>query len=219
MSAIIFDFNGTMVFDSPYHDKAWKLFSEQLRGYAITDEELAQNVHGKVNEKIIEYLKPGLSVDENIRYSKEKEAYYRNISEHDENYVLVNGLQSFLNDCKKNDVLMNIASASIKDNINYFVSHFQLDRWFDANKIIYDDGHYENKVQMFIDAALQLGVSIHDCIIIEDSNSGIACAKQVQPKHLIVIKEKGLQAPYLEDEKITLVIEDFTDERIYELLK
>ena len=53
--AVIFDFNGTMVFDGIYHEQAWKEFSKTLRGQPFTDEEM-QMMHGKPNIKIIEYL-------------------------------------------------------------------------------------------------------------------------------------------------------------------
>ena len=39
---------------------------------------------------------------------------------------------------------MTICSASIKDNIDFFISSFHLDRWFDVDKIMYDDGIHLN---------------------------------------------------------------------------
>lgn len=54
--AIIFDFNGPMIFDGYLHDEAWKSITKELRGTPLSDEELQQHMHGVVNEKIIEYL-------------------------------------------------------------------------------------------------------------------------------------------------------------------
>jgi beta-phosphoglucomutase-like phosphatase (HAD superfamily) len=40
---LIFDFNGVLLWDSPLHERVWKDFSKQLRGTALTDEEIARN--------------------------------------------------------------------------------------------------------------------------------------------------------------------------------
>lgn len=218
MSAVIFDFNGTMVFDSPYHDLAWKVFSKQIRGYAMDDEEIKTNVHGKVNDKIIQYLKPELNADERAKLSLEKEAAYRKLALKDkENYRLVPGLSSFLDELKAKGIKRNIASASIKENIDFFVDTFELANWFNIDKITYDDGSYMNKVAMFKDAAKRMNVEVNDCIIFEDSVSGINCAKEVKAKKIVVIAPKEQWQLYLDDPQIDLVIEDFTDERLNEL--
>lgn len=216
--AVIFDFNGTMVFDSPYHDLAWKVFSKQIRGYAMDDEEIKTNVHGKVNDKIIQYLKPELNADERAKLSLEKEAAYRKLALEDrENYHLVPGLSSFLDELKAKDIKRNIASASIKENIDFFIDTFELTNWFDIDKITYDDGSYMNKVAMFKDAAKRMNVEVSDCIIFEDSVSGINCAKEVKAKKIVVIAPKEQWQQYLDDPQIDLVIEDFTDERLKKL--
>lgn len=218
MSAVIFDFNGTMVFDSPYHDLAWKVFSKQIRGYAMDDEEIKTNVHGKVNDKIIQYLKPELNADERAKLSLEKEAAYRKLALKDkENYRLVPGLSSFLDELKAKGIKRNIASASIKENIDFFVDTFELANWFNIDKITYDDGSYMNKVAMFKDAAKRMNVEVNDCIIFEDSVSGINCAKEVKAKKIVVIAPKEQWQLYLDDPQIDLVIEDFTDERLKKL--
>lgn len=218
MSAVIFDFNGTMVFDSSYHDLAWKVFSKQIRGYAMDDEEIKTNVHGKVNDKIIQYLKPELNADERAKLSLEKEAAYRKLALKDkENYRLVPGLSSFLDELKAKGIKRNIASASIKENIDFFIDTFELTNWFNIDKITYDDGSYMNKVAMFKDAAKRMNVEVDDCIIFEDSVSGINCAKEVKAKKIVVIAPKEQWQLYLDDPQIDLVIEDFTDERLKKL--
>ena len=48
---ILFDFNGTMFFDSEKHKEAWDVFSRKYRNCPITEEEL-DHMHGKTNKKI-----------------------------------------------------------------------------------------------------------------------------------------------------------------------
>ena len=52
---LLFDFNGTMFFDSEKHKEAWDVFSQKYRGCPISDYEL-DHTHGKTNKKIIELL-------------------------------------------------------------------------------------------------------------------------------------------------------------------
>ena len=50
---IIFDFNGTLFFDSEKHQEAWREFSKRLRDHAFTDEEMRDYMFGRTNEDII----------------------------------------------------------------------------------------------------------------------------------------------------------------------
>ena len=83
-------------------------------------------------------------------------------------FHLVDGLEDVLNKLQKLQVPMTICSASIKENIDFFISSFHLDRWFDTNAIIYDDGTHVDKISMFHDGAKAIGVSLENCMIIED---------------------------------------------------
>ena len=47
MKGIIFDFNGTLFFDSHMHYEAWRIYSKQLRGYEFTDDEMRQKMFGR----------------------------------------------------------------------------------------------------------------------------------------------------------------------------
>ena len=55
MKGIIFDFNGTLYWDSQLHYDAWREYSKMLRGYEFTDEEMRDKMFGHTNEDIIEY--------------------------------------------------------------------------------------------------------------------------------------------------------------------
>ena len=46
---------------------------------------------------------------------------------------------------------------------------FGLRRWFDQDRIVYDDGRFANKVDMFRFAADVIGVPVEECLIFEDS--------------------------------------------------
>ena len=47
MKTVIFDFNGTMIFDDRLHESAWRQFFSIKTGRNITDDEFHIYVHGR----------------------------------------------------------------------------------------------------------------------------------------------------------------------------
>lgn len=176
---VIFDFNGTLFYDTPFHNTAWQRMVKELTNTDL-DDDLRVKMHGKNNRDILHCINKNISDKDIISYSKRKEAIYRDIClENPDKLHLVNGAIELFNYLKEHNIPFTIASASIKENIDFFVKTFNLDRWFDLNKIIYDDGSHNNKISMFNKAAKLIDIDINDCIIFEDSKSGIAFAKEV----------------------------------------
>ena len=206
---LLFDFNGTMFFDSEKHREAWNVFSQKYRGCPISDYEL-DHTHGQTNKKIIELLLGNMSDEESERLSKAKEALYRECCVNDPAmFHLVDGLEDVLNKLQKLQVPMTICSASIKENIDFFISSFHLDRWFDTNAIIYDDGTHVDKISMFHDGAKAIGVPLENCMIIEDSLSGLAFAYHCHPGRLIAITTPERKEAYEKLAGVSAVIHDF----------
>ena len=150
---VIFDFNGTLFFDSEKHVLAWEKMAKELRGFGIGVEEMQKHFYGVPNNRAIEYiLKKECAEEELTRYSELKEAYYREFCKEDkESFHLVDGCHEFFEQLVEESIPFTIASASIKPNIDFFVESFELQKWFDPVKIVYDDGSFENKVKMFRD--------------------------------------------------------------------
>lgn len=175
MQGVIFDFNGTLFLDNDKHVKAWSRISQELRGKPITEHELHTYMNGKPNAQIIRYLIGGKE-DAKLenRYSVLKEQYYREFCKADtENFHLIEGAEQLFDDLKAAGIPFTIASASIKDNIDFFVENFHLDNWIKPENIVYDDGTFENKIGMFKKAAEILDRPIETLTVIEDSLAGI----------------------------------------------
>lgn len=220
MKAVIFDFNGTMVFDGVYHDKTWKKIAKKLRGYAMDEDEINRHVHGKVNEHIISYLKPNCTKEENKALSLFKESVYRELCLEDiENYKLVDGLIEYMDYLKEKQIPFTIASASIKENIDFFIQIFKLDRWIDPSTIVYDDGTFLDKPSMFLKASENLGVSINECVIFEDSFTGVSCAMKIGTGKIIAIPLLQYRNEFSQNEGVSFTITDFRDQRIREVFK
>src|SRR5205823_11242087 len=53
---VIFDFNGVLLCDAGFQIEAWQQVAGQLRGRAMSAEELALHMHGRPNSSVLSYL-------------------------------------------------------------------------------------------------------------------------------------------------------------------
>ncbi len=210
IKANIFDFNGTLFIDNDKHIKAWNRISLLLRNKPIEKEELYTYFNGVPNKEIIYFLSGQCLDEERIHYySLLKEKYYREYCLEDQkNFHLIKGAEEYL---EKLSLPHTIASASIKENIDFFIKSFDLEKWFDKDLIIYDNGDYHDKKAMFLQASLNLQVPIEDCLIFEDSKSGIENAYACGCRHIIVLDTAGKGEEYLHYPGVIKVITDFSE--------
>ena len=213
IKGVIFDFNGTLFFDSPKHVLAWGRMSEELRGHGISVEEMQSHFYGVPNNRAIEYmLQKECDEEELNKYSELKEAYYRDFCREDKEMLhLVAGAHEFFDALVEKNIPFTIASASIKPNIDFFVESFELEKWFDPAKIVYDDGSYANKVKMFEHAAEVIGVPVEECLILEDSDSGIRDAYAAGCRNIIVVDSMGIAAKHEGKPGVVKIVKDLTE--------
>ena len=210
IKGVIFDFNGTLFFDSPKHVLAWGRMSEELRGHGISVEEMQSHFYGVPNNRAIEYMLQKDCDEEKLnRYSELKEAYYRDFCRQDKEMLhLVDGAHEFFDALVEKKIPFTIASASIKPNIDFFVESFELKKWFDPEKIVYDDGSYANKIKMFEHAAKVIGVPIKDCLILEDSDSGIRDAYAAGCGNIVVVDSMGVAGKHEGKPGVIRIVKD-----------
>lgn len=213
MRGVIFDFNGTMVFDEKFHAIAWKKFIEEKTGVKITDEEYQQYCQA-VNAKITveRFLHKKFDDDELAELIEEKEKIYRKIALESGEFKLVDGLENFLNELKKNHIPRTIATAAGLNNVKFFFEHFKLANWFNFEYVVYDDGTLPGKPEpdMYLKASEVIGVEISDCIIFEDSRSGIKAAKNAGAYKVIGMTSTFDEKKLLE-QGVAKAVPDFTD--------
>lgn len=220
---IIFDFNGTLFFDSEKHLEAWREFSKRLRADAFTDDEMREYMFGRTNEDIIAYLIGKQPEPELVeRFAKEKEAVYREMCKKDfKNTVLAPGAVEFLDFLKANDIPRTIATMSEKDNVDFYIEEFQLAKWFDIDKIVYSDGTLPGKPapDIYIKAAKILNLSPKDCIVVEDAISGIESARSAGIGKIIAIASMESVDLYKKISAVSQIIKNFNeiDKQIFQI--
>ena len=213
MRGVIFDFNGTMVFDEKFHAMAWRKFIEEKADVKISDEDYQKYCQGVNANVIIEkFLQKKFDADELAELVEEKEKFYRQIAVDSGEFKLVDGLEKFLDELKKNNVPMTIATAAGLNNVKFFFEHFNLSKWFNREYVVYDDGTLPGKPEpdMYLKAAEVIGMEISDCIIFEDSRSGIKAAKNSGAYKVVGITSTFDEKTLLE-RGVAKAISDYTD--------
>ena len=215
MKGIIFDFNGTLFFDSHMHYEAWKKYSKELRGYEFTDEEMRKKMFGRTNADIIEYAigkKPSKELVEKI--SKEKEAMYRKMCKRDKtNCILSPGAKEFLNYLKEKKIPRTIATMSEWDNVEFYIKEFELKKWFDIEKIVYSNGEIPGKPapDIYKIAAKNIEIDPKECIVVEDAISGIIAAQKAGIGKIIAIASVEPDDFYKQIPGVSQIIHNFNE--------
>lgn len=215
MQGIIFDFNGTLFFDSHMHYEAWRLYSKKLRGYEFTDDEMREKMFGRTNADIIEYAigkKPDKDLVEKL--AKEKESMYRQMCLNDrEHFVLAPGAEAFLNYLKENNIPRTIATMSEWDNVEFYIKEFKLEKWFDLEKIVYSNGKIPGKPapDIYKIAANNINIRPENCIVVEDAISGIDAAHNANIGMIIAIASIESDSLYTSIPYVNKVIRHFDD--------
>jgi beta-phosphoglucomutase-like phosphatase (HAD superfamily) len=178
--AIIFDFNGVLLWDAPLHVKSWNGIARFLRGYALSDEECAVHMHGRTNADVLSYLAGREIAGQELRdWIPRKESLYRQLClENSEIFRLSPGAEMLLDDLARRRIPCTIATSSEKTNLDFFIEHLRLGRWFDVSRIAYDDGSMPGKPapDIYLKAAQNLDVPPSSCVVVEDAVSGIQSA-------------------------------------------
>ena len=191
MKGIIFDFNGTMFQDSHFHEEAWFQFIHEHAREFPDKETILTNLHGRTNQEIIEqFISINLSLDEMNHLSKEKEKQYRKLcASHPKELKLTTGLADVLNQLNKMNIPKTIATATTKENVEFYFKTFNLDRWFDFDKVVYDNGTFPGKPQpdIFVIAAKKINQNVENCVVIEDAYSGLIAANRAGIGTIIAI--------------------------------
>lgn len=212
---IIFDFNGTLYWDSAKHKQAWREFSKRLRGTPFTDEEMIKYMFGRTNEQIISYAIGKAPSPRLVKeLGDEKEAIYRQMCLDDrENFKLADGVPEFLDFLKENGIPRTIATMSDKNNVDFYVENFNLGKWFDIDKIVYSNGLIPGKPapDIYEIAAKNLELKPADCIVVEDALSGIEAARLAGIGKIIAICSEESPDLYKNIPAVTGIIKSFRD--------
>ena len=198
LRGVVFDFNGVLLWDTHLHEQAWQLFSERLRGRAFTHEEMDRHVHGRNNRHTLTYLSGHeLTPTELNSLIEQKEHTYHQLAiAAGAEYCFSPGAVALLEQLQQRQIPYTIATASPKLNVDFYYQQLDLARWCVPAKLVFDDGSLQGKPDpaLFLAAAAQINVPFTECLLIEDSLSGLEAARRGGAGYIVALGPKEKHA-------------------------
>lgn len=205
MKAVLFDFNGTLFYDTLIHIDVWIQFLKEKLNYDMSKEEFMQRIFGRDNNAIIKDM---FGIDDLKlvhELSEEKEEMYREVCRNMD-IALVKGAEDYFDYLVENDIPFTIATGANQSNVDFYFEVFHLDKWFDYSKVIFDDGYLPGKPDPtgYLKACEKINMKPSDCIVIEDSLAGVKAAKAAGVHEIYVISDKDTF-----EEEVTAIVKDY----------
>ena len=169
--AVIFDMDGVIADTNPTHLVSWKEYLLE-NNIEATDSDLIVNMFGKSNTYILEYFfKRKMEREEVERRQWEKEGLFRKMYE--PIVKPLNGLLIFIDDLKANGVKTGIATSAPVQNLDMMLRKVDLRSKMESLLSWEDVVNHKPAPDVYLQSAKNVGVPIENCVVFEDSTSGI----------------------------------------------
>lgn len=172
MKAVLFDMDGVVVDNLPYHVDAWLLFC-QRHAIPLTREVFYRELNGMNSKDTFEWLyKREMARTEVEILEEEKEIIYRGF--YQAHMKPAPGLLDFLQKLRSKGIKTALATSAGPGNIDFILDGLGIRNQFDA--IVGGAEVLKGKPdpEIYVKAAALVGMAPAECWVIEDSLQGIA---------------------------------------------
>lgn len=212
--AFLFDLNGTMIDDMPYHVRAWYGILNGL-GANISMERVKEECYGK-NHELLERIFPGrFSEQEKDRMSYKKEEEYQH--EFRPHLQLIPGLREFLEKVHAKAIRTAIGSAAIMFNVDFVLDGLHIRHLIDAIVSADDVTYSKPHPETFLKCATKLNIAPEDCLVFEDAPKGAESALNAG-MDCLVITTMHKPEEFSQYKNVVGFIHDFNDDLLRQLL-
>jgi beta-phosphoglucomutase len=179
--AVIFDMDGTLIDNTPYHFKSWQaLFKKYGKGELSTETYYTEISGVPVMETIRRIFGEGRTEAELDALLKEKEEFYRKI--YAQYLAPITGLENFLAELENAGVRVAMGTSATVEDIDFVLNKIPIRDCFDviinANMVTKP----KPDPQVYLKAAHQLNMPPEKCVVFEDSLAGIKSANSAGMK-------------------------------------
>ncbi len=172
--AVIFDMDGVIAHTNPHHTLAFKQFFDKY-DVPYTEQEFEDHMYGKHNDYIMRYFfKRPLDDAEIQRLADEKEALFREI--YREQLAPIPGFLEFLSALKANGFHTGVATSAPRANLDFIMDGLGFRKQMESILSSEDVQAHKPNPAIYLKSAANLGVPPQQCVIFEDSASGITAA-------------------------------------------
>jgi beta-phosphoglucomutase len=213
LQALLFDMNGVIVDDIPFHERAWVALAAR-HGRTLTTDEFRREMSGRRNRDNIRHLFGGSLSDAEVHaYQLEKEMAYRD--SYRPYRAPLPGLVPVLVEARAAGLKIAVATSAPEENIDFVLDGLDLRRRFDVVVGEAEVKQSKPDPEIYRMAASRLGADSAGCVVFEDSLAGVASG--VAAGMPVV----GVTTTHTADElrQCALVIADFRELTIADLAR
>jgi beta-phosphoglucomutase family hydrolase len=179
--AAIFDMDGTLIDNTPFHFKSWQMMYRKYNKGELSKETYYGEISGvPVMQTIRRVFGEGKTEKELEALLDEKEDFYR------QSYLPylapINGLENFLSELKDAGVKMAMGTSATQADIDFIFDHIPIAQYFD---VVINSTHVTRPKpdpQVFLKAAEKLRMPPVKCVVFEDSLAGVKAANSAGMK-------------------------------------
>lgn len=169
--AVLFDMDGVVIDNLPYHVDAWLLYCER-HGIHLTREIFYKDLNGLNSKDTFEWLlKRKISQEEINKFEEEKELIYRGF--YKPFLAPAPGLMDFLTLLKAYGIKAALGTSAGPGNIDFILDGLGIWSHFDAVIGGAEVKKGKPDPEIYVRAAGMINVSPENCWVIEDSLQGI----------------------------------------------
>ena len=180
--AVMFDLDGVLVDTTELHYRVWSEFA-QSKGVIPTQDQILATNGRLAEENILHLLGSHLTAEQVAEFTSQREMYFNSLLQ-SEPVSAVPGAVEYVHELINSRITVGVATSAIPENARTALARVNLSNAFqniitaaDVNKGKPDPEPYQK-------LADTLGYPASDCIVIEDSVSGIRAAKAAGAKCL-----------------------------------
>ena len=173
-AAVIFDMDGVICHTNPFHSLAFQEFFAK-RNLFPTEEEFALHMYGKSNSYILKhFLGRPIEGDEFFELEDEKESLFRKI--YAENIDPIKDFPRFLSELKSAGIRTGVATSAPRANLDLIMNGLGFEKDMESILASENVSHHKPHPEVYLKSAENLDRSASDCIVFEDSFSGVSAA-------------------------------------------
>jgi len=213
---VIFDMDGVICHTNPHHVKAFEAFFDNYK-VPYSEAEFEEHMYGKHNGYIMShFFKRSVAGDELKKLEDEKESMFREI--YKDKVETIPHYLEFLNQLKSRNFKTAVATSAPRANLDLIIKALKIEDKMDSMMSSEDVKHHKPDPEVYLKSAECVGVAPSNCIVFEDSFSGVSAALNAG------MKVVGVLSTHTKEQlpPCNFYINDYSEinvEKVLELLK
>lgn len=178
--AVIFDMDGVICHTNPFHSQAFKIFFEK-RNLFPTEEEFQEHMYGKNNGYILShFLGREIKGQELEELEFEKESLFREI--YRAHVEPISGFLPFFHSLRVEGIKLGVATSAPFANLELIGGHLDLFPHLHSALASEHVTKHKPDPEVYLKTAENLELNPAECVVFEDSFSGVSAAKNAGMK-------------------------------------